>query len=83
MANQGKDFPFKAGFLSGFTCSEPPFCAVAARVGSALRGWGLLFYCKITQTPLLVVCGALVVVAVLWIPQEGLGAAAAYGQVEE
>lgn len=70
-----------------------PLCAVAARVVSVLgspaalpltlRGCGGVFF--IIKTPkllYLLFCGALVVIAVLWIPWEGPGAAAAYSTVE-
>lgn len=66
----------------------PFLCAVPARVVSAalplgLRGWGgYYFTVKNPKLIYLLFCGALVVIAVLWIPWEGLGAAAAYGQVE-
>lgn len=66
----------------------PFLCAVAARVVSAalplgLRGCGgYYFIIKKPKLIYLLFCGALVVIAVLWIPWEGLRAAAAYGQVE-
>lgn len=94
MANQGKDFSFKASLLNVITCSRnclfyvlwlhvlsqcsEESCSPAPR----LCGWGELFF--IIKSPKLIYLlffGALVI-AVLWIPSERLRAPAVYGQVE-
>lgn len=90
MADQGKDFPFKASLLSVITCS--PNCLYVLWLHVLSLFWepcpsgcmagGVFFIIKTPKLIYFLFCGALVVIAELWIPWEGPGAAAVYRQVE-